>query len=80
MNYLAILVAAVAAWLAGVAWYMTLGNYWMAAVGLTKEQIEQCQKGAVGFLPCIYAFVADLVMAWVLAGVIGHLGSGQVTL
>jgi hypothetical protein len=79
MNYLAILVAAVAAWLAGAAWYMTLSNQWMAAAGLTKERIEARQKGAGGFLPFIYAFVADLVMAWVLAGIIGHLGSGQVT-
>ena len=27
----------------------------------------------------IAAFVAELIMAWVLAGVIGHLGLGQVT-
>ena len=26
------------------------------------------------------SFVCELVMAWVLAGVIGHLGTGQVTL
>ena len=26
------------------------------------------------------AFIAELIMAWVLAGVIGHLGAGQVTL
>jgi hypothetical protein len=27
----------------------------------------------------ITSFVAELIMAWVLAGVIGHLGAGQVT-
>jgi hypothetical protein len=32
------------------------------------------------FLPFVYAFVADLVMAWVLAGLVGHLGTGQVTI
>jgi len=36
------------------------------------------QPGA--YLPFIYAFAAELVMAWVLAGLIGHLGPGQVTL
>ena len=30
--------------------------------------------------PFLVSFVAELVMAWVLAGLIGHLGSGQVTL
>jgi Protein of unknown function (DUF1761) len=28
----------------------------------------------------VLAFVADLIMAWMLAGVLGHLGPGQVTL
>ena len=31
-------------------------------------------------LPFVLAFVGDLIMAWVLAGVLGHLGPGQVTL
>jgi hypothetical protein len=35
------------------------------------------QPGA--FLPFIYVFAAEVVMAWVLAGLIGHLGPGQVT-
>ena len=30
--------------------------------------------------PFIVSFFCELVMAWVLAGIIGHLGSGQVTL
>ena len=28
LNYLAILIAAVVAWLAGAAWYMSLGKIW----------------------------------------------------
>jgi hypothetical protein len=31
-------------------------------------------------LPFIYAFVANLIIAWMIAGVLGHLGAGQVTL
>ena len=31
--YLAILIAAVAAWLAGAGWYMALGKTWTAALG-----------------------------------------------
>ena len=80
VNYLAILIAAVAAWLAGAAWYMALGKTWMAALGMTAEQMEECKKQPHSYLPFVYAFVAALVMAWVLAGLIGHLGAGQVTL
>jgi hypothetical protein len=80
INYLAVLVGAVAAWLAGAGWYMSFGKTWMAALGTTPEKMEEPRAQPGAFLPFIYAFVAELVMAWVLAGLIGHLGSGQVTL
>jgi Protein of unknown function (DUF1761) len=38
------------------------------------------RKKPGALLPFIYAFVADIVIAWMLAGVLGHLGAGQVTL
>ena len=71
MNYLAILVAAVAAFAWGAAYYMTLSKQWLAAVGRTEPN-----KSAV---PFILSFVALIVMAFVLSGAIGHLGPGQVT-
>ena len=80
INYLAILLAAVAAWLAGAAWYMAFGKTWMAALGTTPEKMQEMKGQPGAFLPFIYAFVAELVMAWALAGVLGHLGPGQVTL
>jgi hypothetical protein len=76
MNYLAILVAALAAFGWGAIYYTTLSNQWLVAVGMTKQQM-QTNRTAV---PFIISFVALLVMAWVLAGTLGHLGSGQVTL
>jgi hypothetical protein len=79
-NYFAILIAAVAAWLAGAAWYTSLGKIWASALGLTPADMEARRKEPGAFLPFIYVFVAELVMAWVLAGLLGHLGSGQVTL
>jgi hypothetical protein len=79
-SYFAILIAAVVAWLAGAAWYMSLSKVWCAALGLTPEQMEARRKEPGAFLPFIYVFVAELVMAWVLAGILGHLGTGQVTL
>lgn len=75
-NYLAILVAAVAAFAFGSVYYMVLAKPWMSAVGKTEEQMK-----ADGMKPSVFimTFIAQLVMAWVLSGVIGHLGTGQVT-
>lgn len=73
-NYLAVIVAAAAAWLWGAAWYGMLGRQWMKAARLDPAAITM-RAG-----PFILSFVADLVIAWVLAGAIGHLGTGQVTL
>ena len=84
MNYLAIVIAAVVAWLAGAVWYGALAKPWVAAQGKTMEafKAEQAElRGSrLAYAPFIIAFVAELVMAWVLAGSLGHLGSGQVTL
>jgi hypothetical protein len=72
MNYLAILVAAVAAFGWGAAYYMTLSKQWLAAVGRTEPNKSPT--------PFILSFVALIVMAFVLSGAIGHLGPGQVTI
>jgi hypothetical protein len=74
VSYLAIVVAAVAAWLAGAAWYMAFGKTWMAALGMTPEKMEAAKREPGAYLPFIYAFVAELVMAWTLAGLLGHIG------
>ncbi len=76
INYLAIVVAAVAGFAWGAAYYMTLSKQWLAAVGKTKEEMSSGGRSPV---PFIISFVALLVMGWVLAGSIGHLGMGQVT-
>jgi len=75
ISYIAVLVAAGAGFAFGAVYYTTLGKYWMAALGKTKEEI-QSQKSP---LPFIIAAVAQLIMAYVLAGAIGHLGDGMVT-
>ena len=74
INYVAIVIAAVVAWLAGAAWYMSLGRFWMSAMGWTPEQIAECKNRPHSYLPFIYAFVGAVIMAWVLAGLLGHLG------
>lgn len=84
MNLAAIGMAAVAAWLLGAVWYGVLARPWVAAQGKTMEAFQAeraAQKGTpAAYLPFAIAFVAELAMAWILAGVLGHLGPGQVTL
>jgi hypothetical protein len=72
----AIVLAAVAGYIVGAAWYMALSKPWMAAQGFTHDSLKSNQSP----LPFILAFVANLIIATALAGVVGHLGVGQVTL
>jgi len=77
-NYLAVVVAAIAGWLTGAVWYgAVFGKPWMAANNITADSAK---ARGVSPLPFILAFVAQLVMAWMLAGALGHLGPGQVTI
>jgi hypothetical protein len=76
MNYLAILIAAVAGFAFGAVYYMSLSKQWLAAIGMTKEAVAAKRSP----VPFVVTIVALLIMAWVLAGGIGHLGPGQVTL
>jgi hypothetical protein len=78
LNYWAVVAAAAASFLFGGVWYGVLSKPWMAAVGKTEEEIKAAGRG----LPMLFALtiLAQLLMAWVLAGLIGHLGPGSVTL
>lgn len=67
VNYIAVLVAAVAGFAFGALWYTLLGKQWMAAVGMTEQPKPSP-------LPYVTAIFAQLVMAWTLAGVVGHFG------
>ena len=74
LNYFAILVAAVASWIAGAVWYGVLGKQWMAALGWSEA--DRPKSPPVG--PLATTFVAELVMAALLAGLIGHFGQAGV--
>lgn len=76
INHVAILVAAVASWLAGAIWYTLLGRPWLAALNKSKAELTG-SSGRPSPAPLVVSFAAELVMAWVLAGIIGH--SGPVT-
>jgi hypothetical protein len=79
VDYWAVFIAAIAGYVVGALWYWGLGKPWMAALGLTQDMIRG-KDNKPSPLPFVLAFVADAAMAWVLAGLIGHLGIGQVTL
>ena len=77
INYLAVVVAAVAAWLGSAVWYMSLSRLYVTALGKTPEQMAADRKKPWAFLPFVYAFVANVIIAWMLAGVLGHLGPAK---
>jgi hypothetical protein len=71
INYFAILIATVAGFAFGAAYYISLSKPWLAAIGKTREQIAAEGKGSP--LPFIVSIVALAVMAVVLSGTMGHL-------
>ena len=76
VNYLSVLIAAVAAWLFGGVYYTALGKHWMAAQGKTMEQCQAeyaGKSGAAKAAPFIVVFVGELIMAWATYGILFHL-------
>lgn len=75
INYLSVPLAALAAWLAGAVWYGVLfSKPWIAATGITPEQMA-ASKGTPGaYRPFVYCFAAELMMAFVLSGIMMHAG------
>lgn len=67
ISYLAVIVATIVAYAFGAGWYMALGKHWMAALGWTEPPKPNPA-------PFVIAFLAQLVIAYFLAGLIGHLG------
>ncbi len=79
INYWAVLAATVAAWIFGAAFYGLLGERWMIALGRSKEAIEARRAHkAVPVVAMIVSFIAELVMALVLAGLMAHVGAYSV--
>jgi hypothetical protein len=77
INYLAVFIAGLTAFGFGAVFYITLSRPWMNAMGWSSEQQAAMKQGGMntGTAPFVVSIVANLVMAWVLAGVIGHMGA-----
>ena len=71
LNLWAVLLAAAASFVFGGVWYGVLSKQWMEAANLTEEQIRG--KGGPSPVPFVITFIAQLIMAWMLAGVLLHL-------
>ena len=71
VNYLAVLVAAIAAYVVGFLWYgPVFGKKWMALMGLSEKDKEKAkQKGMAKAY--VATFVSMLVMAYVLGSLMG---------
>jgi hypothetical protein len=61
INWLAVIVATIAGFALGAAWYMSLGKQWLAAIGKTRDQLD------AGPVPYVIGVAVELVMAVVLA-------------
>ena len=68
ISYLAVLAAGIGGFLTGAVWYTVLGKLWLAALGKSESQVKPTPG------PFIVAAIGQLVMAFMFAGIVGHLG------
>ncbi|SFO41828.1 Protein of unknown function [Mesorhizobium sp. NFR06] len=71
VNWLAVIAAAVIAWLFGAAWYVGLSKPWLKAAKLDPATMK---RSAV---PFVVSFIAELIMALVLTLVVGAITGGE---
>ena len=71
LNVWALPLAAVASFMFGGLWYGMLSKPWMEAAGLDRAKIEA--NGGMKASSMIITFIAQLFMAWMLAGVTLHM-------
>jgi hypothetical protein len=76
LNYAAVLVAATVSFVFGGIWYNVFAKQWLEAVGRSSSPTQE--KGGIGFY--LLAFGAQLIMAWMLAGLLLHLARGGMSL
>ena len=62
VNWLAVVVAMVASMALGFVWYVALSKQWLAALGKSKEDINQAD-----WTPYAWSVVVQLVMAYFVA-------------
>ena len=78
VNYLAILVAAVASFALGWLWYSPalFAKIWMSEMGMTPEKMAAMPKSGMAKQFSL-SFLGGLIMAWVLAVLISRVGANS---
>jgi hypothetical protein len=71
VNYLAVLVSAIAMFILGGLWYspVLFAKKWVALIGKTEEELK---ASASGPLPYVFVFICAFITSWVLALVLNH--------
>ena len=71
IDFWAVLAAAAAAWLAGTGYYTAVAEPWAKALGTNTDHLRRERAAKAGtpaaWFPFLLVFVAELVMAFVLA-------------
>ena len=69
MGVLSVIVASVASYAFGAVWYMLMAKPWMAAAGLTEDQIDRKNPA-----PFIISFVATVLVAGMMRHIFSSTG------
>ena len=76
-SYVAIVLAAIAQWVLGAAWFTAFGKQWLAGVRLTDAEIAAMQQHPSPW-PYVITFICNLFAAAALLWVMRHVGDGSV--
>ena len=78
VNYLAVLVAAIASMVVGFLWYGPLfGKQYMALMNFDKKKINEAKKKGMGKTYAL-TFLTSLIMSYVLALFIGYVDATNI--
>jgi hypothetical protein len=76
-HYVAMLLAALAAWIFGAVYYGVLGRTWMAAQGMSAAEIDERRKvRKMPLAPMAISFLSELFMAGVFGALLTMLQLG----
>lgn len=66
VNWVAVLVAALAHWLLGAVWFTVFSKAWMAGLRMSQEELD-AYRAHPNFWPYVIAFLCNLVLAFIIA-------------
>ena len=75
INWIAVLVAAIAHWLLGAVWFTTFSKPWMAGLRLPPE-VLQAYMAHPDFWPYLIALLCNIILAYIIARLLG-MGAGH---